>query len=157
VDKTALMDVAERRCQVNGNVQETRQIERLLPLKNAVERLTARVGENKDCAPFVPCERQRFGRPRGLKLGCERVFVFEALQTPGRRLFGGGSDHQERRWVAALPGAIEREFRAIADSLQHVLRRCCHLRGLTLPTTGVEMSLDAARMSACATKEKHSL
>ena len=39
------MDVAERRRQVNGKAQKTRQIERLLPvlLQNVVERLTARV------------------------------------------------------------------------------------------------------------------
>ena len=60
-------------------------------------------------------ERQRLGRPRGLKFGCERVFVLEASQTLGQRLFGGRSDYQERRWVAALSGAVKREFRAIAD------------------------------------------
>jgi hypothetical protein len=32
---------------------------------------------------FVTRERQRLRRPRGLKLGCKRVFVLEALQTLG--------------------------------------------------------------------------
>ena len=97
-----------------------------VPLKNAVERLTARVGENKDCPSFVACERQRLGRPRGLKFGCERVFVLKASQTLGQRLFRGRSHYQEGRWVAALPGAVKREFRAVADRLQHVLRSSCH-------------------------------
>ena len=34
VDQTALVDMAERRCQVNGKAQKTRQIERLLPSRS---------------------------------------------------------------------------------------------------------------------------
>ena len=114
VDQTALVGVAERRCQVNGKAQKVRQIERLfpIPLQNAVERLTARIGENEDCPSFVTRERQRLGRPRRLKFGCERVFVLEASQTLGQRLFCGRSDDQERHWIAALPGAVKREFRS---------------------------------------------
>ena len=128
VDQTMLVGMAERRCQVNGKGQKTRQIERLVPvpLKNAVERLTARIGKNKDCPPFVTRERQRLRRPRGLKFGCEREFVLKASQTPGRRWFCGRSDHQKGHWIAALPRAVQREFRSIADGLQHVLRSCCH-------------------------------
>jgi hypothetical protein len=83
MDQTALMDVAERRRQANRDSQKSSQIERLAPfaLKNAVERLTARVGENKDGPSFVTAERQRLGRPRGLQFGCERVLVFQASQT----------------------------------------------------------------------------
>ena len=83
VDQAALMGMAERRCQVNGKAEKTRQIERLLPLPltNAVERLTARVGENKDGPSFVTRERQGLCRPLGLQFRCERVFVFEASQT----------------------------------------------------------------------------
>ena len=96
-----------------------RQIERLLPvpLKDTVERLTAGVGENKNCASFVTRERQRLGRPRGLKFGCERVFVLKASQTLGQRLFCGRSYYQEGRWVAVLSGAVKREFRAFTDWL----------------------------------------
>jgi hypothetical protein len=97
-----------------------------VPLKNAVERLTARVGENKDCPSFVTRKRQRHGRPRGLKFACERVFVLKASQTLGQRLFCGRSYSQEGRWVAVLSGAVKREFRAIADWLEHVLRSSCH-------------------------------
>ena len=97
-----------------------------VPFKNAVERLTARVGENKECPSFVTCEGQRLGRPRGLKFGCERVFVVEASQNLGQWLFCRRSYYQDGRWVAVLSGAVKREFRAIADWLQHVLRSSCH-------------------------------
>jgi hypothetical protein len=52
VDQAPLMGMGERRCQVNVKAWKERQIERLLPvpLKNAVERLTARAAENKDRA-----------------------------------------------------------------------------------------------------------
>src|SRR5580700_10256011 len=122
------MDVAERRRQVNGKAQKTRQIERLLPvlLQNVVERLTAWVGENKDSPSIVTRERKRLGRPRGLKFGCERMFVLQASQTLGRRRFCGRSNRQKRHWIAALAAAVKSEFRSIADWLQHVVRRCRH-------------------------------
>jgi hypothetical protein len=50
----------------------------LLPPKNDVQRLTAGVGENKDCPSFLTRERQRLGRPRGFKFRCERVFMLQA-------------------------------------------------------------------------------
>ena len=95
-------------------------------LQNVVERLTAWVGENQDGPSFVTRERQRLGRPRGLKFGCERVFVLEASQTLGRRLFRGRSHRQKRHWIAALPAAVKSEFRSTADWLQDVVRSCCH-------------------------------
>jgi len=97
-----------------------------VPLNNAVERLPARVGENQDCPSFVIRKSQGLGHPRGLQLGCERVFVLQPPQTLGQRLFFGRSDHQKGHWIAALPAAVKREFRSIANWLQHVLRSCCH-------------------------------
>jgi hypothetical protein len=128
VDQTALVNMAERRCQVNGNVQKTRQIDRLLPipLKNPIERLTTRVGENKDCPSFVTREGQGLGRPRRLKFGCEGVFVLQASQILGRRLFCGRSNRQKGHWIVAPSAAIKREACSIADWLQHILRMCCH-------------------------------
>jgi hypothetical protein len=133
VDQATLVGMAERRCQINGNVQKTRQIERPVlaplkpvPLRNAVEGLTARVGENQDSPSFVTGERQRLGRPRGLQFGCERVFVLKASQTLGRRRFCRRSYYKDGRWVAVLSAAVKREFRAIADWLQNVLRSSSH-------------------------------
>jgi hypothetical protein len=75
VDQTALVGMAERRCQVDGTAKEASQIERLLlvPLPKSVESPTARIGENEDYASFVTRERQRLGRPRRQKFGRERV------------------------------------------------------------------------------------
>jgi hypothetical protein len=95
-------------------------------LQNAVERFAARVGEDKDRPSFVTGERQRHGRPCGIQLGCERVFVLKTSQTLGRRWFCGRSNRQKGRWIAALPAAVKSEFRSIADWLQDVLRRCRH-------------------------------
>ena len=71
-------------------------------------------------------QRERLRRPRGLKFGCERVFVLKASQTLGQRLFCGRSDHQKGRWVAALAAAVKREFRTIANDFQNVLGSICH-------------------------------
>ena len=59
------------------------QLEGLLPfpIQNAVERVTAGVGKNKDGLPFVTRERERLGGPRGLKLRGERIFMLEASQV----------------------------------------------------------------------------
>ena len=128
MDQTALVGMAERRCQVNGKAQKTLQIERLfsVPLKNAVERLTARVGENKNCPAFVSRERHGLGRPSGLKFGCERVFVFKASQTLGQRSFRRRSHDQKGHVVAALPGPVKHKFGPIADCLQQVFRSSFH-------------------------------
>jgi len=71
VDQTALVGMAERRCQVDGTAKEASQIERLLPLPllKSVDSLTARIGENQNYPSFVTRERQRLGRPRGHKFG----------------------------------------------------------------------------------------
>jgi hypothetical protein len=104
-----------------------RQIERLhpAPLKNAVERLAARVGENKECPSVMKRESQRLGRPPGLKFGCKGVFVLKASQTLGQRLFRGRSYYQDGRRVAVLSGAVKREFRAFTDGVQKELRGFC--------------------------------
>ena len=128
VDQTALMGLTERRCEANGDAQKPRQIARLvaIPLKNAVERLTTRVGENKECPPFVTYERQRLCGPGGLKFGCERIFVLKAAPTLRQWMFCGGSYDQDRRCDAVLSGAAKRELRISANWLQHVLRSICH-------------------------------
>ena len=128
VDQTAPMGMAERRRQVNAKAQKMRQIERLpaIPIENAVERLTAWVGENEDGPSFVTRERQRLGCPGGLKLGCERVFVLKTSQTLWPRRFRGWRNGQKRHWITALPGAVKREFRSIADRFQHILGSGCH-------------------------------
>jgi hypothetical protein len=127
VDETALVGMAKSRYHVNGEAQKTRKVSlKPVPLKNAVKRLTARVSENKDRPPFVTRERQRRGRPRGLKFRRERVFVLKASQTLGQWLFCGGSYYQDGRWVAVLSAAVKRELRAIANWFQHVLRSSCH-------------------------------
>src|SRR5580704_8587684 len=105
-----------------------RQIERLvvIPLQNAVERFATWVGENENGPTFVTRERQRLGRPCCIKFCRERVFVLKTSQTLGRRRFCGRSNRQKGHWITALPAAVKREFRSIADWLQDVLRRCRH-------------------------------
>src|SRR5580704_18170736 len=108
MNKTALMDVAERRRHANRKSQEPRHIECLLPVptENAVERFAARVGENKNGPSFVACERQRFGGPCGLRFGRERVFVLKAAQTLEQRLLRSRSHYQKVGFIASLPRAI---------------------------------------------------
>src|SRR5713101_6622918 len=69
--------------QANGDAQDASQIERLrlVPLKNPIQGLTARVLEYEDRPPFVTSKRQRLGCPRGIEFGCERVFVLEPPET----------------------------------------------------------------------------
>jgi hypothetical protein len=77
--------------QANGDAQDAGQIERLplVPLKNQIQGLAARIFEYEDRPPFVTSERQRLGCPRGIEFGCERVFVLEPPEALRRRLFGG--------------------------------------------------------------------
>ena len=61
----------------------------LVPLKNPIQGLTARVPEYEDRPPLMTRERQRLGCPRGIEFRCKRVFVLEPPETLRRRLFGG--------------------------------------------------------------------
>src|SRR6266478_9791321 len=101
------MDLAECCCQASRDAQEASQIERLplVPLKNPIQGLAARILEYEDRPPFVTSKRQRLGCPHRIEFGCERVFVLEPPETLRRRLFGGWRPHQARRGVAALPAA----------------------------------------------------
>ena len=122
------MDLAECFRQANGDAQEASQIERLplIPLKNQIQGLTARVLEYEDRPPFVTRERQRLSCPGGIEFGCERVFVLKPLETLRRRLFCSECQCQDRRWVAALPAAVKCKVRAFPEWLQHVPGRLCH-------------------------------
>jgi hypothetical protein len=75
-----------------------------VPLKNAVERLTARVA--------------------GPREGLRRVL--KASQTPEQRLFCGRSYYQDGRRAAVLSSVVKRQFRSVADWFQRVLRSGCH-------------------------------
>ena len=103
------MNLAESFRQAYGDGQDATQIERLplIPLKNQIQRLTARVSEYEYCPPFVTSGRQRPGCPCWIASGCERVFVLEPPEVLRRRLFCSGCHCQDRRWVAVLPPAIK--------------------------------------------------
>src|SRR5208283_2178407 len=62
MDKTVLMELAERCRHANCNNEEPRHIQWLLPVptENAVEGFAARIGENEKGPSLVACERQRF-------------------------------------------------------------------------------------------------
>ena len=127
MNKTTPMDLAECCRQADSDVQDAGQIERLslVPLKNQIQGLTARVLEYEDRPPFVTSERQRLGCPRGIEFGCERVFVLEPPKTLRRRMFRGECHCQDRRWVARLPAAVQCEVRAFPEGLQQVPGRPC--------------------------------
>src|SRR6266481_6560302 len=103
------VDLAECLRQTNGDAQKARQIERLplIPFKNPIQGLTARVLEYEERPPFVTSERQRPGCPCGIEVGCKRVFVLQPPETLRRRLFCGESDHQHGRCVAVLSAAVK--------------------------------------------------
>jgi hypothetical protein len=77
--ETAPVDLGDCCRQANGDAQEPSQIERLplVPLKNPIQGLTARVPEYEDRPPFVTTERKRTDRPRGIEFICKRVLVLE--------------------------------------------------------------------------------
>src|SRR5258708_38015054 len=93
------MDLAECCRQANGDAQEASQVERLplVPLKNPIQELAARILEYEDRPPFVTSKRQRLGCPRGIEFGCERVFVLQPPESLRPRLVGGECDRQDWR------------------------------------------------------------
>jgi hypothetical protein len=67
------MNLVERFRQPNGDAQEARQIERLplVPPKNPIQGLTARIREYKEHPAFVTSQSQRSGCPSDIEVGCE--------------------------------------------------------------------------------------
>jgi hypothetical protein len=122
------MDLAERGRQANGDAQNASQAERLplVPLKDPIQRLTARVCEYEDRPSFVTSKRERPSCPCWIEFSRERVFVLEPPETLGRRLFCRECYCQDRRWVAMLTTAVKGEVRAFPEGLQHVPGRLGH-------------------------------
>ena len=83
------MDLTECCRQSNRDTQDAGLTERLpvVPLKDQIQGLTARVREYEDRPPFVTSERERLGCPRGIGFGCERVFVLKPPETVRRWVF----------------------------------------------------------------------
>jgi hypothetical protein len=77
------VDFAEGRRQANGDAQEARQLKwlALVPIKDPIQGLAARVLEYEHRPPFVTSELKRRGCPRRIKFGSERVFVLEASEA----------------------------------------------------------------------------
>jgi hypothetical protein len=99
MNKATPVDLAECCGQAIRYAQGASQIERLplIPLKNPIQGLTARVLEYEYRPSFVTSERQRPGCPCGIEFGCERVFVLEPPHAGRRRLFCGERHYQNRR------------------------------------------------------------
>jgi hypothetical protein len=115
------MDLADCYRQANGDAQAACQLERLpvATIKDPIHWLAARVPKYEDRPPFVTSERERLGRPRGIKFRCERVFVLELPEARGRQ-------HQDRQRVAALPAAVRDELPAFLQRLQNVSGKFRH-------------------------------
>src|SRR5260370_36183351 len=103
------MDLAECRRQANGDAQQASQIERLplVPLKNKIQRLTARVREYEDRPLVVTSKRQRLGCPRRIEVRCERALLLEPPDSLGGPLVCRPPDRPGRRRGTVLSGAAK--------------------------------------------------
>ena len=70
MDEALSVDVTERGCQADGNVQQTGQIERLslVLLDDPIQELTSRIFQNEERAPQMTSQCQRLSGPRGVEL-----------------------------------------------------------------------------------------
>ncbi len=136
MDQAVPMDLVDCRRQANGDAHAAGQLERLplAPIKDPVHGLAARIVEYEDRPPFVTRERQRPGRPRGIKFRCERVFVLKPPEARRRRMFSDRRQHQDRERVVALPAAIKDELPPFPQRLEHISGKFRH--GKRRPTNG---------------------
>ena len=133
VNEAALVDLAERASQGNRGAQDRRQITG--STEHAIDRLAARILEHEHHALLVPDERQRPHRPCGIELGREGIFVLEAFEGRRRRRRRDGREHEDLRGgrrrdlrrVSRLAAAVQDELAAVAQRLQHVSGKVCHV------------------------------
>jgi hypothetical protein len=119
------VDSAKRRCQSDGNGQDSGQIERflLVPLDQLIQGFTPWVPENQEGAAFPMRQRQRLSGPCRIEFARQREFVFEPRKSLRRRLFD--RDCQNRHCIAAHCATVESEVRPLLKRLQHELGTLC--------------------------------
>ena len=121
MDEAVAVDLTDSCRQPNGAAQGTSQFERLpfAPRQDPIQRIAAGVFEDEHHPTFATGDLQRPGCPRGIKVGCERVFVLDLPEAPRRRLFCGERHYQDREWIAGLPLPVKREltpFRRVSST-----------------------------------------
>ena len=78
MDKASLMHAADRICERDRDAKEFNGLQR--STEQAIERLAAGILEQQRRAAVLVGQRDWARRPGSVKLGRERVFVFQALE-----------------------------------------------------------------------------
>src|ERR1700722_18934541 len=93
MDKTARMCLAQRPREGNRDAQKLCYSQRLA--EQLIENSTSRIFEHQRQAVPVAGELEWVRRPSGIKVGSQRVFMFEPLETSERAVLC--CDQQDRR------------------------------------------------------------
>jgi hypothetical protein len=128
MNEALAVDASESRRQPDGNAQDARQFERssFALLKNPIQGLAAGIRKKEHRPTCATDDLQRPGCPRGIKVGCERVFVLELPEALGLRLFCGGCDDQDGGGITRLATPVQRKLPAFPQPLQEITNMLWH-------------------------------
>src|SRR5208337_2979781 len=112
VDEAALMRLSESGRDVDGEAHEPPRFHG--PAEEALERLAARVLEQKGGAALIAHKVKRSRRPGRVKLVLQPVFVRKAIDGGRRRMLRDGKRDQNRIEAAACGAASPAAERALA-------------------------------------------
>ncbi len=114
--------------QPNGDAQDASEFERLsfAPPKDPIKRLPPWIREDEHRPAVATSNLQGPGRPRGIKVGCERAFVFELPEALGRLPFGDGCDDQDGGWFTRRVPPVKRKLPAVPQVLEQVTNMLWH-------------------------------
>jgi hypothetical protein len=110
VDEVARVQAGQRDGGRVGQRQPFGQGQRLAA--DGRQRHGAGVGQHQGGAVAGAQQRQRLGRPLGIELGAQRVFVLEAGQAGHARVHRG--EHQHRRAIRQPQRAAQHELAVVA-------------------------------------------
>jgi len=99
VDEAALVRLAQRRGDADGEAQEASRLHRRAD--EPLEWFAAWILEQQRCSTAFADKRERPRRPCGVELVPQCVFVGEAFEGRGQRALGGGQ-HDQHGAVAAV-------------------------------------------------------
>src|SRR3984957_9323430 len=120
MDQAALMHSAERSRERDRDAQELQELQR--SAKQSIERHTAGILKHQRHAVVVARQRDRSGRPVGVKFTFEPIFVFKPLDATERAFFRGSK--QDRR--QAVAGAPVESYVSLPQRREYVARELLH-------------------------------
>jgi hypothetical protein len=128
MNEALAVNASESGRQPNRDAQDASEVERLsfAPPKHPIQRLAPGIREDQHRPTVATRNLDGPSCPRGIKVDCERAFVFELQEALGRLPICGGCDDQDGGEFTRRAPPVERKLPAVPQVLQQVTNMLWH-------------------------------